>query len=330
MKQRMKILIGYDGSGCAEAALDDLQRAGLPSAAEAFVLSVAEVSLPAPPPSSYEILEQARAVHVPADITRVSAAGSPAMQEAQSIAEHAAARLRANFQGWGIAADAAVGSPTRELVSKADEWRPDLIVVGSHGRSALERLLLGSVSQGVLTYAHCSVRVGRGRVEEPDTPVRIVVGVDGSPVSAAAVRQVASRRWPINSEVRLIAVDDPLTPTFIGRFIPLVAKTIEESNQADREWLKKILENAAQELRESTLKASTEIREGDPKFVLVEAANEWGADCVFVGSVGFVNPFERFVLGSVSASVAARAHCSVEIVRPRKTNGDNHHERQSK
>ena len=71
MKQRMKILIGYDGSGCAEAALDDLQKAGLPPAVEALVMSVTEVSLPPPPPSSFEIVEQAREVHVPTDIMRV-------------------------------------------------------------------------------------------------------------------------------------------------------------------------------------------------------------------------------------------------------------------
>lgn len=328
MKQRMKILIGYDGSGCAEAALDDLQRAGLPSEVEALVLSVTEVSLPPPPPSSYEILEQARAVHVPADITHVYAKGSPAMKEAQSLAERAAVRLRANFPGWEITAEASVGSPARELVRKADESKPDLIVVGSHGRSAVERLLLGSVSQGVLTYARCSVRVARGRLEEPDTPVRIVVGVDGSPASAAAVREVASRLWPIKSEVRLIGVNDLLTPTFIGRIFPPVSEIIDDSNQADREWLKKILENSSQQLRQSKLKVLTEIRDGNPKRVLGEAAKEWGADSIFVGSVGFSNPFERFVLGSVSASVAARAHCSVEVVRPRKTSGGNH-ERQS-
>lgn len=329
MKQRMKILIGYDESGCAEAALDDLQRAGLPAAAEALVLSVTEVSLPPPPPSSYEIIEQARAVHVPADMTHVYAMGSPAIQEAQSLAEPAAARLRASFPGWEITAAASIGSPTRELVRKADEWKPDLIVVGSHGRSAVERLLLGSVSQGVLTYARGSVRVARGRVEEPDTPVRIVVGVDGSPASAAAVREVASRQWPARSEVRVIAVNNPLTPTFIGRVFPPVAKFIEESNQGDREWLKKRLENASQLLRQSGLEVLSEIREGDPKRELVEAAKEWGADSIFVGSIGFGNPFERFVLGSTSASVAARAHCSVEVVRPRKTDGGNHHEHQS-
>lgn len=317
MTQKMKILVGYDGSDCAEAALDDLQRAGLPPVAEALVMSVTEIWLPPPPPSSYEIVEQAREVHVPADMKRVYAKGSAAMEDAQSLAERAAVRLRANFPGWEIAAAASVGSPSRELIMKADEWQPDLIAVGSHGRSALGRFVLGSVSQGVLTHARCSVRLGRGRVEEPDTPVRIVVGVDGSPASAAAVREVESRVWPPKSEIRVIAVNDPLTPTFVGQFIPPLAKTIEESNQADREWLRKILENSSERLRQSELKVVTEIREGDPKRVLVEGAEEWGADCIFVGSIGFGNPLERFVLGSVSAAVAARAHCSVEVVRPR-------------
>jgi nucleotide-binding universal stress UspA family protein len=329
MKQRMKILIGYDGSGCAEAALDDLARAGLPSEVEALVLSVTEVCLPPPPPSSQEILEQAREVHVPADIKRVYAKGSPAIQEAQSLSGRAAARLRANFPAWEITAEASVGSPAWELVKKADGWKPALIVVGSHGLSALGRLVLGSVSQRVLTEARCSVRVARGRLEEPDSPLRIVVGVDGSAGSEAALREVASRLWPLKSEVRVIAVNDPLTPTLIGQLIPPVAKTVEESNQADREALKKVLAKSAELLRPSDLTVSTEIREGNPKRLLVEAAEGWGADCIFVGSVGFSNRFERFVLGSVSAAVAARAHCSVEVTRRRKTYGGNNHERQS-
>jgi nucleotide-binding universal stress UspA family protein len=55
----MKILITYDGSECAEAALDDLRRAGLPPAADALVVSVTEVWLPPPPPSATEIVEGA-------------------------------------------------------------------------------------------------------------------------------------------------------------------------------------------------------------------------------------------------------------------------------
>jgi len=116
MKKRLKILIGYDGSGCAEAALDDLQRAGLPAEVEALVLSVAEVFLPLPPPSSYEILQRVREVHVPAEITSVYYKGSPAIREAQSLAGRAVARLRANFRGWEIRPETSVGSPSRQLI----------------------------------------------------------------------------------------------------------------------------------------------------------------------------------------------------------------------
>ena len=89
-----KILIGYDGSECADAALDDLSRAGLPPDAEAQILSVAEVWLPPPPPSAYEIVEQAREVEVPADLKRVYARGTPGSERRScELAERARARL---------------------------------------------------------------------------------------------------------------------------------------------------------------------------------------------------------------------------------------------
>ena len=321
MAEKMRILIAYDGSDCAEAALDDLQKAGLPDAVEALVMSVSEIWLPPPPPSSFQILELAQAVNVPADLSRVYAQGSPGLEESQSLANRAAARLRANFPNWVITTQGSVGSPPRELIRQADGWKPDLIVVGSHGRSKVERLILGSVSQGVLTHARCSVRIARGRVEERGTPVRILIGVDGSRPSATAVAEVASRTWPTMSEVRLIAVNDPLTATFVGKLIPTVRNAIKEANQADRTWLKRILERSVDQLRSSDLKVSSDVFEGDPKQILTNTAGAWGADCIFVGSLGFSNRFERFLLGSVSAAVAARAHCSVEVVRSRKTFG---------
>ena len=320
MSDKMKILIAYDGSTCADAALDDLQRAGLPADAEAVVMSVTEVWLPAPPPSSLEIVEMARAVHVPSDLTRVYSQNSPAVQAAQALADRAASRLRTNFPGWQLTTQVAVGSPKRELIHQADTWRPNLIVLGSHGHSMLARLVLGSVSQGVLADAHCSVRIARGRVEEPNTPVRIVIGVDGYAASEAAVREVASRSWPPMSEARVIAVTDPLSPGLISNLIPPIRDFVNESNQEDRDWLKELLDKSYQEFKSSKLRVSTEIVEGDPRRDLVAIAEMWGADCIFVGSVGFNNRLERFVLGSVSATVAARAHCSVEVVRPPKVN----------
>lgn len=318
MNENIKILIAYDGSACAEAALDDLRRAGLPDAAEVVVMSVNELWLPATPPLIYGMSPVAGPAYTPTGLTETFTDESPAIVAAQSLADRAAKRLRSNFPKWLISTQVAVGSPRRELMRYADEWKPDLIVVGSQGHSMLGRLVLGSVSQGVLTDASCSVRIARGRVEEPDSPVRIIVGVDGSKASAAAVREMATRRWSPKSEVRVIAVTDPLTPGLIGSLIPPVRSFVEESNQEDRKWLKELLHKSYEQLKPLGIKESTEILEGDPRRVLVETAEAWGADCIFLGSVGFRNRFERFVLGSVSASVAARAHCSVEIVRPAK------------
>src|SRR5512138_2311455 len=99
MDRTMKILLGYDGSNCADAAIDDLLRAGLPEKAETVVLSVAEVWLPPPPPSMQEIIEEAREVKVPADLRRVYARGSKQVQHARELADQAAQRVRTKFPG---------------------------------------------------------------------------------------------------------------------------------------------------------------------------------------------------------------------------------------
>jgi nucleotide-binding universal stress UspA family protein len=273
------------------------------------------VWLPPPPPSSYEIIEQARKATTQADLERDYAKGCPAAKDALAMAERARERVQTIFPSWKVNADSSCGSAAWELVAKADEWKPDLIVVGSHGRTALGRFVLGSVSQRVLTEALCSVRVSRGRVEEPNSPVRIIVGTDGSPASEEALRAVAARRWPPKSEVMVVLVDDPLAPEFLGKLIPLLGETLEEDRREERAWVEQISERSTELLRSAGIKVTCAVREGDPKRELCEVAEEWGANCIFVGSAGFSNRFERFVLGSVSAAVAARAHCSVEVVR---------------
>ena len=311
----MKILIGYDGSECADAALDDLTQAGLPAVGEVHILSVAEVWLPPPPPSSYEIIEEARNAESPADLQRDFSKHCAAAKEALALAERARDRVQTLFPNWKVSADSSCGSAAWELVANADDWNPDLILVGSHGRTALGRFVLGSVSQRVLTEARCSVRIARGRVEEPNSPVRIIVGTDGSPASEEALRAVGARNWPAGSEVKVVMVDDPLAPELLGKIIPPLGRMLEEDRQEERAWVEKISAQSIDILRSAGMKVTCAVREGDPKRELPKAAEEWGANCIFVGSAGFSNRLERFVLGSISAAVAARAHCSVEVVR---------------
>lgn len=311
----MKILIGYDGSECADAALDDLAQAGLPTAGEVHIMSVAEVWLPPPPPSAYEIIEEARHANSPAELQREFAKGCAAAKEALILAERACDRVQSRFPNWKVSAGSSCGSAAWEVVAKADEWKPDLIVVGSHGRTALGRFVLGSVSQRVLTEARCSVRIARGRVEEPNFPVRIIVGTDGSAASEEALRAVVGRNWPSGSEVKVVLVDDPLAPEILGKLIPPLGETIAEDTREEQAWVERISRRSRELLQASGIKVSCSVRFGDPKTELCKAAEEWGADSIFVGSAGFSNRFERFVLGSVSAAVAARARCSVEVVR---------------
>lgn len=289
----MKILIAYDGSDGAQAALEDLRRAGLPQAVEALVMSVEEFVPIMPPPGML-------AVTAPTSLV------SSLVAEKRKLALAACERLQQAFPTWQVYADAEMGSPATSLLAKAEDWQADLIVAGSHGRSALGRFILGSVSQKLVTEAHCSVRVARGRAVVARSPVRVVVGMDGSPDAAAAVRVVAARAWPPGSEVRVvIAVDDT---------IEVVINYVEAVNHQGWSWLQDTLAVAEKTLLAAGLNVAPHIKKGDPKHILVQEAADWEADCIFIGARS-LSRLERFRLGSVSAAVTARAHCSVEVVR---------------
>jgi nucleotide-binding universal stress UspA family protein len=314
MGAKMKVLIGYDGSVCADCALDDLQRAGLPREAEAVVLSVAEQWLPFP--LSGDVVGSQPGNSMGA-VARPAPAPCPAeaLEEARALAAKASARLKSYFTAWEVSGETTSGSPAREILKKADAYKPDLIVLGCQGRSALGRFFLGSVSQKVVSEACCSVRVARGTAWKNGAPVRILIGLDGSPSSRAAVGVVAARAWPMGSEVRLITVVDPSKPPAADLISSYVETTAEGYSQHTQEWARQFEEAAAKQLRWADLLVSWKTEAGDPKHIIVIDAEEWGADCIFLGSSGSHNGVRSQTLGSVSTAVVARAQCSVEIVR---------------
>jgi nucleotide-binding universal stress UspA family protein len=314
----MKVLIAYDGSKCSDVALDDLTHAGLPERGDALVMSVAEVWLPPPPPSTVEILELAVTAKGALGLERKYMANAQVVKDADEMAAKAAARFQALFPKWTVKHESVWGSPNWELFSRAEEWKADLMVVGSHGRSAVGRLFLGSISQWLLNEARCSVRVARGKLDEPDFPVRMILALDGSRSADRALEEIASRKWHSPSEVRVVMVNQPLDLTYIGGMAPPLVDSIDAINHEERDRSLRIVQAAAKKLEKAGLRATADVCEGDPKTVLVKLAEDWCADCVFVGATGLTNRFERFLLGSTAAAIAARAHCSVEVVRRRR------------
>lgn len=311
----MKIVIAYDGSPCSDAALDDLYKAGMPEEnVEAAVISVTEVWLP-PKPRNKTLSEYAIELQTRPQPFKSYRTNARAVTEAETLAKHAQKRLQQMFPRWQIKAEATYGSPAWEILSKAAEMKTDLIVIGSHGRNGIGRFLLGSISQKVVTEARCSVRVARGRVEVDPVPSRVLIGYDGSPGANAAVEQVASRNWRECSDIKLIAVTDPVTPSAIGRFVPPVADWAKEAGADEREWLENLTQKQLKKLRAAGLTTDLSIEAGNPKQILVEEAERWHADSIFVGANGSGTRLEMFLLGSVASAVTARAHCSVEVVR---------------
>ena len=316
----MKILIAYDGSESADTGIDGLLRAGMPSQdIEALVVSVAEVWLP--PPSHDEVIDDTFPFQIPAGVKLARERAARIIGQAQGLAERGSRQVQRIFPGWVISHEAVSGSPAFELLNRAREWGPDLIITGSHGHTALGRFVLGSVSQKVLTEAHTSVRVARRATGAGASAERIVVGVDGSMGSDAAVRAVAARGWTPGSEVRVVVAEDLMEAYPVSLLIPPVGESVDEVNQAEHTQAEEIAAKAVKELSDGLddrrMTVSSVIEPGDPKQVLVRHAEEFGADCIFTGATGTSSRIERFVLGSVSAAVAARAHCSVEVVRAR-------------
>ena len=299
MKDKMKILIAYDGSESANAALTDLKQAGLPRKAEVHVLSVYAEWIPAP--ASFGMVETGFASYV-----------EEGEQRALAMAQDARTVLKSSFPDWDIHTESLAGSPAGLILQRADELKPDLIVVGSHGHSALAalgRLFLGSVSQKVLHAAHGTVRIARGRVEEPGTPIRLIVGIDGSKGAEAAVKTIAGRHWPHGSEARIVNSFPVLPPIGTEYAAALAAWVADEKSRAGE-----AIERAIGKLKGAGLTVSKVMKEEDARQSLINEAQSWGADCIFVGAKG-ISAIERFLLGSVSSYVATHAHCSVEVVR---------------
>ena len=311
----MRLLVAYDGSSCSESALDDIARAGLPALGEALVVTVAEVWLP---PPNGKATEDSTPGFIAEIARRHREKGERWLVQAGTMVKHAQTRLENLLPGWKINTLSTYGSPANEILSNAEKFEPDLIVAGSHGHSPLGRLILGSVSTKLLTEAKCSVRVARGRNEVDPGPARLVIGFDGSDGAFNAVDAVASRNWPKNSEVLLVAATDSIVPTAIGRFIPPVANWAEDELKAEYDWIATLSEKAINSFTEAGLKAKVRIVEGNPHHILIREAERWNADCIFVGANAFGSRVERFLLGSTSASVAAHAHCSVEVVRKKQ------------
>ncbi len=149
--------------------------------------------------------------------------------------------------------------------------------------------------------------------------MKILLAVDGSASSQAAVASVAARPWPTGSEIKILAVAElHIIPTQeFGMLPPSYYDSAADAAHTLAQAAIKAAWEVIQQRTTTGLTVTTDIKTGFAKSVILDEAEKWGADLVVLGSHGYKG-LQRFLLGSISQAVATHAPCSVEIVRVKK------------
>lgn len=242
---------------------------------------------------------------------------APAQRRSAEVLVEATAEL---LRASGLKATTAVvwGDPRSKIVEVAKEWHADLIVLGSQGRTGLKGFLMGSVSDAVVHNAACSVEIVRTPSRQPNPrSLRVLLAVDDSEYSQAAVNAVIAQVGPEGAEVKLLRVFEPLSlgdaaEMGIQQYPDFAAAIAKSRDQAIGELLK-----SAEKLQTAGFKVTHRLaEEGYPRDVILDCSEQWGAGLIVLGSHARKG-VRRLLMGSVSEAVSRYAACSTEIVRHR-------------
>jgi len=146
--------------------------------------------------------------------------------------------------------------------------------------------------------------------------VRILLPVDESPYSQAALRAVLTQFQPRGIQVRVLCVIEPLTGYFTAGLVPEFVTQNPQIDLSREQESKKLVKGVAAKLRQAGFTASEMVDTGDPTSLILDNAKTWRADLIVMGSHS-LRGLSRLLLGSVSESVVRHAECSVEVVRVR-------------
>jgi nucleotide-binding universal stress UspA family protein len=272
-----RVVVAFDGSPSASAALDHAVDVARHHRALLLVLTAVDVDPGIPQPW----------VHL-----------SPAQEEAVAAAVASAQRTLGTDR---VATSVLAGVPADVVLHTLRDG--DLAVLGSHSHASLTRLLIGSTSRSIATHAHGPVTVVRGPLD-PDAE-RVVVGVDGSASSAAAARFAAFEAERLGLPLRAVLAM-PVKEDATGE----VAGPDDPEVQSADATLHEALAGLA--VDHPDVRVETAVTQSSPVDALLEHAK--GAAQVVVGSRGR-GALAAALLGSVGRDLLERAHCTVTVVR---------------
>ena len=292
----MRVLLATDGSKDATSAAEWLKAFPLPEEIAVLALSVAQIPTTPVPLLTLKELRDAVLADAHRIISETRTLLAPRWPEAEVRVSE--------------------GDPREEILTMAEEWGADLIVVGARGLGAFKGFLLGSVSQAVTRHAHCPVLVVKGSL----APLKsAVIAVDGSPDSLHALNFLSSLPLKRRLKIILLGVVKPFRfPTTAPGFIRGALKAAQ--GELHREWEKEmeaVLARAAPDIEGKVDRVERLVTFGNPGEEIVSTAIERGADLIVIGARG-LGGVGRLLLGSVSEKVLSSSRSPVLVVKQPK------------
>lgn len=293
----MKILFATDGSKYSEFAVKFLKHLHLTDNSKVYLVNVVQSYTPAGYTDVYPgILTMLEDFH----------------KESLAAADKILNKTEALFDGGPakIVKKSYVGHPAEEIIKAAEEFDVDLIVIGSAGRTGIEELLLGGMSQKVLKYSKRAVLIVKKSFKKLD---KILFASDGSVYAHKALEWVVNSKIPKSAKVHVLSV------------VPALENVLLQESMASKEIIKPIMdahkhaaeliiEAAKKELKSHFSKVDGEVVIGDPANEIVIASKEGKYDIIILGAKGASN-IEAFLLGTVTKKVAKLTSSSVIVVR---------------
>ena len=203
-------------------------------------------------------------------------------------------------------------TPVEGILDEAGRFKADVIILGWRGHGAIRRLLMGSVSRGVVRGATCAVLVVRRSVRVR----RIVVGLDGSRTPKGVLGFVAGLVPPANGRVVLVTAVNTMRMPSHG-LVPGaadIAREVKRTNASRRKTATRELNRAAVRLRRAGWQTRTVLTSGEPLRDLLGAVASARAQLLVVGARG-ANGVRRLLLGSVAEGALDRSPVPVLIAR---------------
>ncbi len=242
---------------------------------------------------------------------------SPEQTQADMTAELTKFTSSVDLTGVQVRVRAQPGSPVRDILDEARAVESDLIVLGTHGHTGFDRLVLGSVTDKVLRKATCAVLTVPPPVTSPPAdPLqmfkRILCPMDFSDASLKALEYALSLAKEADAELLLMHVIEglPDAPDWQERSGPAVSEYLRMSKEHGLARLKAAVPEDAQ----TWCKPETLLATGKPYDAILRTIAERGVRLVVMGIHGR-NPVDRFFFGSTTTHVVRAATCPVLTLR---------------